>query len=46
MNMPPQTLTPIMLTPTNGLHDLYLVFKNDQATSVQPLMTVSGIGVD
>jgi cytochrome c len=35
----------IALKPTTGVHDLYLVFKNDQAVGAQPLMTVSGIRV-
>ncbi len=37
--------TTIALTPTSGVHDLYVVFKNPQALPGQALMTVSGITV-
>jgi cytochrome c len=33
----------ITLKETNGLQDVYLVFKNDKATSIQPLMSVTDI---
>jgi cytochrome c len=38
--------TPIALRATPGLHDLYLVFRNDRAVAGQPLMTVSQIRVN
>jgi cytochrome c len=38
--------TPIALRPTPGFHDLYFVFKNDQAAAGQPLMTVTQIRVN
>ncbi|GAB4020766.1 PQQ-dependent sugar dehydrogenase [Spirosoma koreense] len=31
------------LKPTEGVHDVYFVFKNDKAQAIQPLMTLSGI---
>ncbi|WP_460971630.1 PQQ-dependent sugar dehydrogenase [Spirosoma migulaei] len=31
------------LKDTEGIHDVYLVFKNDKAKSIQPLMTLAGI---
>jgi hypothetical protein len=31
----------VELKPTTGVQDLFLVFKNDTASAVQPLMTVS-----
>ena len=37
--------TTITLTPTSGVHDLYFVFRNRQALTGQPLMTVNGITV-
>ena len=36
-------LTEIALQQTSGVHDLYLVFKNDAARDIDPLMTLSGI---
>jgi cytochrome c len=33
----------IPLKPTTGVHDLYFVFRNPAASSIQPLMTVSSI---
>ena len=36
----------IILKPTTGFHDLYLVFRNDQARAAEPLMTVSAIVVN
>jgi cytochrome c len=41
----PPPATAIALTPTTGVHDLYLVFRNRQALPGQPLMTVNGISV-
>jgi cytochrome c len=38
--------TVIPLRATAGVHDLYLVFRNDQAVAGQPLMTVSQIRVN
>ncbi|GAB3745443.1 PQQ-dependent sugar dehydrogenase [Spirosoma pomorum] len=37
---PPVFLT---LKPTDGVHDLYVVFKNDQAKPIQPLMSLGNI---
>lgn len=37
---PPVTLA---LPETTGTHDVYLVFKNDRATPIQPLMTLSSV---
>ncbi|RYG66912.1 PKD domain-containing protein, partial [bacterium] len=36
---------PVFLSvkPTEGVHDLYFVFKNDQAKAIQPLMSFSSI---
>ncbi|GAB4045601.1 PQQ-dependent sugar dehydrogenase [Spirosoma litoris] len=31
------------LKDTEGIHDIYFVFKNDKAKSIQPLMTLAGI---
>ncbi len=31
------------LTATEGVHDVYFVFKNEQAKAIQPLMSLSGI---
>ena len=36
----------ISLKPSTGFHDLYFVFRNDQASSSEPLMTVSAIEVN
>ena len=36
----------IVLRSMTGLHDLYLVFRNDQAAASEPLMTVSSIVVE
>jgi len=36
----------IALRPASGVHDLYFVFKNDQAAAGQPLMTVTDIRVN
>ncbi len=33
----------ISLKPTEGMHDVYFVFKNDQASAIQPLMSLSTI---
>lgn len=33
----------ISLKTTEGVHDVYFVFKNDQAKSVQPLMSLSSV---
>ena len=33
----------ISLKPTEGVHDVYFVFKNDQAKSIQPLMSLSTV---
>jgi cytochrome c len=38
--------TPIALRAVTGMHDLYLVFRNDRAVAGQPLMTVSQIRVN
>jgi len=35
----------VALKPTAGVHDVYFVFKNPTATAIQPLMTVSSIGL-
>jgi cytochrome c len=40
--VPASTIT---LVPTSGIHDVYLVFRNAQAGTAQPLMTVTAIGV-
>jgi cytochrome c len=33
----------IDLTPTTGVQDLYLVFRNDRATETQPLLAISAV---
>lgn len=33
----------LRVSPTEGVHDVYFVFKNSEAKSIQPLMTVSTI---
>lgn len=44
---PPRPPAPtITLKPTTGFHDLYFVFRNDQARAAEPLMTVSAIVVN
>jgi cytochrome c len=35
----------VVFKPTTGVHDVYFVFKNPTATSIQPLMTVSSIAL-
>jgi cytochrome c len=33
----------VELRPTSGVHDVFFVFKNDRATPIEPLMTLSTI---
>ncbi|RYC68974.1 PQQ-dependent sugar dehydrogenase [Spirosoma sordidisoli] len=44
-NFNPFARPPVFLTlqPTEGVHDVYFVFKNEQAKAIQPLMSVSSI---
>jgi cytochrome c len=43
---PPPPAPTITLRPSTGFHDMYFVFRNDQATPAEPLMTVSAIVVN
>ncbi|MEZ4703578.1 MAG: hypothetical protein R3D27_00015, partial [Hyphomicrobiaceae bacterium] len=36
-------LTEVALQATTGVHDLYLVFKNDAARDIDPLMNLTGV---
>ena len=43
---PPSVPPAIAIKPTAGVHDLYLVFRNNRAANAQPLMTVTAIRVN